>query len=396
MRVALNATCLLSPLTGIGHYTRQLALGLSAREDIDPLLFLGGRWSQSVPEPTRTAASIGRLAAVGRWIPGAYAVRRLLQASRFTAQARRRGVEVYHEPNILPLPFDGPTVLTVHDLSWIRHPESHPDERVRTMDRHFEPGLRRSQVVLTDSEFVRHEIIQEFGFPADRIRAIPLGVEALFSPRSAEQTRPVLETLGLIHGQYLLAVGTLEPRKNLSTALKAYRALPASLRARHPMVVIGMRGWKTSGLEQELAPLVDAGEVRQLGYLPREELALITAGALALVYPSLYEGFGLPPLEAMSCGVPSVTSNTSSLPEVVGDSALTMAPQDIDTLNRHLQDLLTLPELRQTLSVRALARSRQFSWTRCVEETVSAYQLALAPARPADTLPDRRSPSLTR
>jgi alpha-1,3-rhamnosyl/mannosyltransferase len=179
-----------------------------------------------------------------------------------------------------------------------------------------------------------------------------------------------------VHGEYLLAVGTLEPRKNLSAALHAYRSLPASLRARYPLVIVGMLGWKTSALEQSLAPLVQAGEVRQLGYLPREELAVVTAGAMAMVYPSLYEGFGLPPLEAMACGVPAITSNTSSLPEVVGDSALTMAPHDVDLLASHMRDMLTQPELRQQLSERALARSRTFSWARCVDETLDAYRLA--------------------
>lgn len=376
MRVAMNATALLTPLTGIGHYTRQLALGFTAKPEIDLSLFLGSHWSNAVPAPASESAQ-GRFAMVRRFVPGGYAARRLIQTGRFNMGLFGRHFDVYHEPNILPLPYRGTTVVTVHDLSWIQHPESHPEVRVRAMNRYFERGLRQSDFVLTDSEFVRQEVIGLFGYPADRMRAIPLGFERdLFVPRDPSETVKVLGRLNLVHGKYLLAVGTLEPRKNLSTALLAYRSLPAPLRARYPLVVVGMLGWKTSALEQLLAPLVQAGEVRQLGYLPREDLALVTAGASALVYPSLYEGFGLPPLEAMACGVPAITSNSSSLPEVVGDSALTMAPHDVDGLASHMRDMLTEPQLRQQLSERALARSRTFSWARCVEDTLDAYRLA--------------------
>jgi alpha-1,3-rhamnosyl/mannosyltransferase len=186
-----------------------------------------------------------------------------------------------------------------------------------------------------------------------------------------------LDAHGLVHGQFLLAVGTLEPRKNLAVALRAFMQLAPQLRKRFPLVLVGMKGWHTSALEQQIAPLVDAGEIRLLGYLPREDLATIIAGATTLIYPSIYEGFGLPPLEAMACGVPVIASNVSSLPEVVSDTGLMIDPQNVEGLASAIERLVNAPELRQALSQKALQRSATFTWSRCVEQTVDAYRAVL-------------------
>ena len=180
-----------------------------------------------------------------------------------------------------------------------------------------------------------------------------------------------------MHGQYLLTVGTLEPRKNLQTVLHAYMLLPQQIRKRFPLVLAGIKGWHMSALEQQIAPLVAAGEIRQLGYLPREELATVVAGALALIYPSIYEGFGLPPLEAMACGVPVIASGVSSLPEVVGDAGLLIDPHDTEAVAQAMQRLITDPGSRLHLSQKALARSARFSWGKCVEQTIDAYRQVL-------------------
>lgn len=153
-----------------------------------------------------------------------------------------------------------------------------------------------------------------------------MGAEELFKPLESQETFEVLNILGLMHQNYILAVGTLEPRKNLQVAIFAYMRLPVRIRKKFPLVVVGMKGWHTSALEKQMAPLIASGEIRLLGYLKREELAIVIAGALTLVYPSIYEGFGLPPLEAMSCGVPVIASNVS--PEVVGDTGF-LVMQDI-------------------------------------------------------------------
>ena len=376
MRLAFNATSLLSPLTGIGHYSRHLALGLASRNDIDADFFYGAVWSKEVRR-TPLPGPANLMPWLRGHLPFSYQLRRLIQNRQFNQHARKQKFELYHEPNILPLPFDGPTVITVHDLSWIRYPHAHPPERVRAMDKYFQPALDRAALILTDSEFVKRELMDVFSIQPNRICSILLGVDALFQPRSAGDTRAVLSDYGLLHGQYLLAVGTLEPRKNLALALRAFMQLDPVLRRRFPLVLVGMKGWHTSALEQQISPLVSAGEIRLLGYLPREHLAKIIAGAATLIYPSIYEGFGLPPLEAMACGVPVITSNVSSITEVVGDTGLMVDPKDEDGLAEAIKTLLTAPDVRKKMAQKALARSAQFTWENCVNQTVNAYQQVL-------------------
>jgi len=377
MRIAFNATSLLSPLTGIGQYSHHLTLGLARNADIKAEYFYGAFWSKEIrATPGLGAASL--LPWLRSHLPYSYELRRFVQDLRFAQHATRHRFDIYHEPNILPLPFDGHTVITVHDLSWIRYPEAHPIERVRAMNKYFEAGLNRASLILTDSEFVKQELIDVFRVDPARIKPILLGVESLFHPRAAQETQPVLQRHGLTHGQYLLAVGTLEPRKNLQAALRAFMKLPPHLRKHFPLVLVGLKGWHTSDLEQQIAPLVQAGEIRQLGYLPLEDLAKVIAGATTLIYPSIYEGFGLPPLEAMACGVPVIASNVSSLPEVVGDTGLMMDPHDVDGLAQHIEVLVSAPDLRQSLAQKALQRSASFTWERCVDQTIGAYRVVLS------------------
>jgi glycosyltransferase involved in cell wall biosynthesis len=373
MRVAFNATPLLTTLTGIGQYTLQLANALAARPDTDPDFFYSVRWDKRVHTDFMPPVA-GRMAPYVRRIPGAYRLRRFVQEMNFRSHAMR--CEIYHEPNFLPLPIDRPTVITVHDLSFIRYREMHPKERIEAMDTFFEPGLKRAQRILTDSDFTRRELLEVFDdIDPAIVQTVPLGVEALFHPRGAEDTRETLMRHGLAHGQYLLAVGTLEPRKNLKTALLAYSRLPAELRRRFPLVIAGMKGWHTSALDLQMQPLIDAGEIRLLGYVSRDDLAAVVAGARLLVYPSVYEGFGLPPLEAMACGVPTIVANVSSLPEVVGDTGLTIDdPHDVEALTLALERLASDDVLHAELGAQALARSAEFTWERCVDRTVDAYR----------------------
>ncbi len=382
MRLAFNATSLLSPLTGIGQYSRQLALGLKRRNDIDATFFYGAAWQKEVRNEAMPGAATV-LPWVRKHIPLSYKLRRLIQEQRFAAGMRQHQFDVYHEPNILPLPFDGPSVVTIHDLSWIRHPEMHPIERVRAMNKYFEPGLHRATVLLTDSEFIKNEVVETFGIDPRRIQSIPLGVESLFRPRQAQETRLTLERNGLSHGRYLLAVGTLEPRKNLSLALKAYARLPEHVRKHYPLVLVGMKGWLNSSLETQLAPMLQSGEVKQLGYMTREELAHLISSAVTLIYPSIYEGFGLPPLEAMASAVPVIASNVSSIPEVVGSTGVLIDPMNVEAATDAMRLLIEDGDLRSRLALEALERSKNFTWEQCVERTIQSYYRAIEVHRAA-------------
>lgn len=383
LKVAFNASALLWPLTGVGQYAFHLAQGLQKQQALELDFFYANRFSREIAHTPSAAA--GKLRVwVRKWVPNAYAIRMALEQRHFDKGARRGSFDLYHEPNYLALRFDGPTVITVHDLSWLSYPQTHPPERVRAMNRLFEPGLRGAARVITDSLFVKSEIVRVFGIDASLIDAIALGADPRFAPMGPDRTRGVLEQHGLLHGEYFLGVGTLEPRKNVQGTIDAHAALPPAVRARHPLVLAGMRGWRTSSLERRLEPLVRSGQVRVLGYLERDDLAAVTAGALAAVYPSLYEGFGLPPLEAMACGVPAITSNASSLPEVVGDGGIMVDPLDIQALATAMESIALEPQLRATLSQKASGRALRFSWDRCAAETAAVYRLA---ARPPPHMP---------
>lgn len=377
LSVAMNVAPMMQPLTGIGRYVRELTRALAVEPALQLQGFDGRRWGP-VQEVDVLPQALQRN--LRHWVrdhvPQAYPLHRALMAWRFQQGVRRHKPALYHEPNFLALPFDGPIVITVHDLSWIRHPETHPPMRVRQLGRHFQASLERADRIITDSQFVKDELIGVFGTPAGRIVPIGLGAEADCLPRSAAQTRPALSALGLQHGQYLLALGTLEPRKNPKTLLRAYAALPAPLRERYPLVWVGMPGWGDDVLPEARA-LEASGHLRWTGYLSRARVLDVLAGARLLAYPSLYEGFGLPVLEAMQAGVPVLTSNVSSLPEVAGDAAVLVDPLDPVALREGLQALLEDERLRAQCITLGLARSQAFGWDRTARQTLDVYRSVL-------------------
>jgi alpha-1,3-rhamnosyl/mannosyltransferase len=181
----------------------------------------------------------------------------------------------------------------------------------------------------------------------------------------------------LQHGRYLLTVGTLEPRKNLSLVFRAYRRLPQRLRQAYLLVVAGMSGWHTEAFRAELNALATRGHLRLLGYVPDDALTALYSGAAMLIYPSLYEGFGLPPLEAMASGIPVITSNRASLPEVVGDAGWMVDPDDEATLCETVMAVLEGCEEARARVRLGLERAQAFTWQRCAQETLEAYRAAI-------------------
>lgn len=377
--VGLNGAALLSPLTGIGQYTKSLAEHLIASGEVDLNIFYLAAWSKEVrTEPLRSITPIKRL--IKKVVPHAYLITRALQARVFRAGAQRRRVSLYHEPNFLSYNFAGPTVITAHDLSWIRFPETHPRKRVEIMNRLFPRSLARADHVITDARFTRDEIIREFGVQADRITSIPLAARGIFRPRTASECAATLARHSLSYRSFILCVGTLEPRKNLEFVIRSYAQTADAFRSRWPLVIVGMKGWLTSALESLMQSMMAAGQVRPLGFTSETELAALYASARMLVYPSLYEGFGLPPLEAMASGTPVIVSDRSTLPEVVGDAGLLIDPNDEPALRQLMQRLTEDCEMWNRLSVASLKQASEFSWTRCAAETLAVYRKVLAQA----------------
>ena len=375
--VGLNGAALLSPLTGIGQYTKSLAEHLIESGEVDLNIFYVARWSKEVR--TQPFISLGPIKTfIKTFVPHPYLVSRALQSWKFHSGAHDRRVSVYHEPNFLPLRFAGPTVVSIHDLSWIRYPETHPQERVAIMNRILPLALEKVQHVITDSEFIRREVISEFGISADRVTATLLAARRMFKPRDEAECAATLSKHKLKQRSYFLVVGTLEPRKNVETAIRAHAGLPKSVRTRFPLVLVGMRGWLTSPLEGELKAPVESGEARPLGFVTDDELADLYSGATALLYPSVYEGFGLPPLEAMACGTPVITSNVSSLPEVAGNAAVMHDPMDTDALRNAMERFIDDKEFWLEKAASSLKQAALFSWERCAKETIAVYRAAMS------------------
>lgn len=376
MNIAMNAVSLLSPATGIASYTRNLAHALLQTGQVQAFFFYGFSWSDKV-----------RDAPVPALVPAKNLVKKILpysyEASRFVQQwIFRRGVnqypaDIYHEPNYIPFRFDGPTVITVHDLSHIRYAHTHPAARVRIMNKLLPRAIETVSEIIVDSHFVGREVIGQFGVAPGKVHAIHLGVSQDYRPRAVADISQQLLQYGLLPKSYILAVGTLEPRKNLIQAIDAFAGLPEAVRKATPLVIAGMKGWLSGQLEARISLYESRGEVRWLGYVPAQDLPLLYSGASMLVYPSLYEGFGFPVLEAMASGIPVITSDRASLPEVAGDVGIMVDPEDVDGLRGQMRRLIedkTEADRRGALGVE---RARQFTWQVCAEKTLAVYKQAM-------------------
>lgn len=382
MHILLNADCIYPPLTGIGRYAFRLATGLQRHPRIERLEALAGG---------REVDLAGRLGTEPRWLrvakklPLQSLLRRTYEHVRNAREQRRpppsTGDVVYHEPRYIAARVRYPLVVTVHDLSHVRHPEFHRPDAVEHLERGLADSLARAARIITVSEFVRGEVLEHFGLPADRVVAVKNGVDPVYHPMSPAETQAVRHKFGLEGKDYILAIGTLEPRKNLLRLFDAFSRLPDSVRKRHPIVVGGAGGWLNENISQRLRALESRGDVIRLGYVPEADLPTLYAGAWACAYPSVYEGFGLPALEAMAAGIPTLTSNASSLPEVVGDTALTCDTTDVVGLSEQLRRLLDDDALRARLRRDGPIRAAGMSWDRCVDETVQVYADALSAAR---------------
>jgi len=382
LKVYFNATPLLSPRTGIGQYCLNLMSEIEKKRVVDTHYFYADSWSDELlrdAPPNGVSGTQLLKRTIGRTIPNlAYEIQQRWRGKHFRAGIDAASPALYHEPNFLAFKTSLPIVATVHDLSILRYPETHPKDRVAFMSKRIGKTIHRAGRIITDSEYVRQEVLAEFNLPPEKVVSVLLAAGERFAPVSSDQLPAALAPFDLQPGKYILAVGTLEPRKNLTTAIRAYVRLPEAVREEIPFVVAGMQGWRTEGLDREVAALIDKGQIRRLGFVPDDALPALYSGALFFVYPSLYEGFGLPPLEAMACGAPVIVSDRSSLPEVVGDAGLKVDALDVDGLAEAMNSLIEDDALRAELGQRGIERARGFSWRRCAEQTLDVYRQVVA------------------
>lgn len=382
MKIILSIDSVRFPLTGIGRYTFELARHLKEIADIEQLRFLSGYRFASLPEPMQSAMETGLSTRHlrGRLFKNPLTIGLYSRVSPLLKQVALRGYtdHVFHGPNFYIPPFEGPSVCTFHDLSIFTWAHCHPPERVRYMRTEIAKTLKRADMLITDTDFTRREVAAYFGWSLDKIRVVPLACSEEFRPRCFEELNPILTKHSLTWQGYSLYVGTIEPRKNLEVLLDAYALLPPTIRQQWPLVMVGYKGWRSEQLHARIEAAVKEGWVTYLGFVEADELPLLYAGARVFVFPSLYEGFGLPLLEAMASGIPVVCSNAATLPEVTGDAAAMCDPQDVDGLSELINRALQDESWRKLAIKKGLLQAGRFSWKRCAEETAAVYKEVLA------------------
>ncbi|MEJ5197831.1 MAG: glycosyltransferase family 1 protein [Anaerolineae bacterium] len=320
------------------------------------------------------AKSLSRSSVEVRCIP----FPRLWTHVRLSAEMLLRPPDVLFVPaHVLPLVHPRRSVVTVHDLGYLHYPEAHRPADRRYLDWSTRWNARQATVVLADSQATKDDLVRAYGVHPDKVRVVYLGRDETLAPvRDGERLAAVREHYG-IGGRYLLYVGTLQPRKNLARVIAAFaRVAGRPALADVQLVLAGKRGWLYDDLFAQVERLGLSGRVLFPGYVAADDLPALLSGALAFVFPSLYEGFGIPVLEAGACEVPVITSNTSSLPEVAGDAALLVDPHDVDAIADAMFRLITDPDLRDELIRRGRENVKRFSWEKCARETLPVLEEA--------------------
>jgi alpha-1,3-rhamnosyl/mannosyltransferase len=388
VRVIVNAECTYHTRTGVGHHTSELIRALRSRAGdaigeypsgaFVPMVRFFNNHNERYQWAAERPGALARVEALARrgYLGALRVARNVLVPNPLARCARQGGYDLYHEPNFLAHPCDLPTVVTVHDLSVLLHPEWHPARRVEKYRREFDRTMRQACHLLTVSKAVKSEIVQHLGWRADRVTVTYNGRRPFLGPLSAAECGPVLRELGLEPG-YLLHVGTVEPRKNLGLLLAAHAGLPADVRTRHPLVLVGGRGWRANELESELAARARDGTVRRVGYCPDGALGALYSSARALVFPTLYEGFGMPTVEMLACGGAVLASTAGAVAETVGGTAHLIDPHDEGGWRDAMLRVCTDGDWWHALRVGAEAAAGPFTWEACADATLAAYRHAL-------------------
>lgn len=365
MRVGIDASMIGDRAGGMETYARGVIQALAS---IDPL----GDYALLLQRPLPPHA-----------IPGAERMRQVVVRTRYgparipfstSLTLLRERIDVIHVQEAAPLLFPSKIVLTLHDISFEHYPHFFNPDIARRLRARVPLTVRRAAAIITDTAFSKGDIVRRYHVPPDKVSVAPLAADPLYRPiDDARQLATARARYGA-GDHFILCVGDLQPRKNLRTLIEAYVRLRRSDALRHKLVLVGRKAWlfddvvaaaRASGYEDELV---------FTGYVPDDDLVLLYNAADLFVYPSLFEGFGLPPIEAMACGTPVVTSNTSSLPEVVGDAGLMVDPLDVEALAGAIARVLRDGDLRARLAAAGLRHAAQFSWDDTARTIREVYQ----------------------
>lgn len=375
LNVVFSTDCIKYPLTGIGRYAFELAKELQQREEKIELTYLHG---------TRVADSLAVASESGQSVQS---LKRKLQKSKAVSEMYRLTFplmkslvlkkfkhHIFHSPNYYLPPRVPHCVATFHDLSVFHWPQFHPAGRVHLMQKELRNTVSRASVLITDSYYTKRELCEFFGIIPDNIVVAPLACNKDFHPRSSAEVEFTLDKYNLKPRQFFLYTGTIEPRKNILTLLNAYDRLPVVVKKSFPLVISGYKGWENEELFRLFTKGEREGWLKYLGFVPGQDLPFLYSAATSFIFPSIYEGFGLPVLEAMASGTPVICSNATSLPEVVGEAALMHDPEDVIKLTSYIQMMIDDAEQKQLMIEKGLVQAKRFSWSVCADKTIEAYE----------------------
>jgi glycosyltransferase involved in cell wall biosynthesis len=383
MRIGIDASALPSRPVGAGNYIIQLIRAIARRLAIDDsqatsqvdrlefVIFI--QKSRLVLLNVEETPNL-RLAVIPNISPS---MRVLWEQVSLPGLAKSHQIDLLHSLHYtMPLAYPGQTVVTFHDMTFFLFPHHHTLLKRYFFRFFIHTSSRQAAALIADSESTRQDAIRLAGVPSDKIFTAPLGVTQEFHP--IREYTILLQARQKYHlpERFLLYVGMIEPRKNLPTLLQAYATI-ADQMPDHRLVVVGPKGWMVENILQLTGRLNISDKVHFTGYVEQADLPLIYNMADVFIYPSVYEGFGLPVLEAMACGTPVVTSNVSSMPEIVGDAGVLLAPNDSQALAHSLLELINDPVNRQRLSIKGLERAAAFTWDRTAEKTIAVYRHVL-------------------
>jgi glycosyltransferase involved in cell wall biosynthesis len=290
--------------------------------------------------------------------------------------ARSEGLDLYHSTAFVgPVASNCPFVTTVHDLSFLYYPDRFRSLRRRYLQVFARISVRRARRVIAVSESTKRDLVSVYDISPAKIDVVHNGVDASFRPLPADQVAAFRQQKGL-PDRFVLFVGTLEPRKNVVRLVEAYARLP---KGRPPLVLVGGKGWFYDEIFRRVEAMELTDEVHFSGFVPAEDLPLWYNAADLFVYPSIYEGFGLPALEAMACGTAVITSTASSLPEVVGKAGKLVDPTDTEALATAMEQVLGDREMQEQMQAAGLVQAEGFSWEKTARQTVDSYRHALIP-----------------
>jgi glycosyltransferase involved in cell wall biosynthesis len=369
MRIGIDATALPERPVGAGNYIIQLIRSLAALMEDDELVVFAQRGRQGlIDQPGLKGA---------QWILASDkspALRLIWEQTVLPVLVRRARLDLLHSPHYTrPWSLPCTSVVTFHDMTFFLYPEMHTRPKRLFFPLAIRSSARRADALIADSESTRRDAMRLLSIPPGKICTIPLGIGAEFHPvTDAALLAACRDKYGLPQ-DFILFVGTVEPRKNLPMLLRAYARLLRSGPAAS-LVIVGRYGWMYEQVFRQIEELGLKDHITFTGYVPAEDLPVVYNLARLFVYPSLYEGWGFPPLEAMACGTPVITTSVSSMQENVGDAGLLVPPQDEGALHEALRRLLADAHLREDLSYKGRQRAAEFTWTRTARETLNLYR----------------------